>query len=371
MQHTDFERGLGLMTSQGLESAPVMSGAQIMIEALHAEGVKYVFGYPGGAVLPIYDEIYKQKYFKHILVRHEQAAAHAADAYARTTDEVGVVLVTSGPGATNAVTGIATAYADSIPLVIFTGQVGTKLIGTDAFQEVDTVGITRPCVKHNFLVTDVRELADTIKKAFYLARSGRPGPVLIDIPKDVQCAKCPFVYPEVCDIPGYRPVLKGHPGQIKRALQVLLTAKRPVVYIGGGMMIHCSGTVKKEPLSKKVTHWAIPKGLNGNVPTTDKPTLRRGSSGEYVTLLQTKLIQRGYDLTPYGADGKYGAKTETAVKAFQKDAGLSADGICGRNTWSALDEGKTTLYTVTVQHLSRSVAESIVNQYGGVMKTEG
>ncbi|HBZ59284.1 MAG TPA: acetolactate synthase 3 large subunit, partial [Sutterella sp.] len=212
-----------------------MSGAQIMIEALHAEGVKYVFGYPGGAVLPIYDEIYKQKYFKHILVRHEQAAAHAADAYARTTDEVGVVLVTSGPGATNAVTGIATAYADSIPLVVFTGQVGTKLIGTDAFQEVDTVGITRPCVKHNFLVTDVRELADTIKKAFYLARSGRPGPVLIDIPKDVQCAKCPFVYPEVCDIPGYRPVLKGHPGQIKRALQVLLTAKRPVVYIGGGM----------------------------------------------------------------------------------------------------------------------------------------
>ena len=142
-------------------------------------------------------------------------------------------------------------------------------------------------------------------------------------------------------------------------------------YIGGGMMIHCSGTVKKEPISKKVTHWAIPKGLNGNVPTTDKPTLRRGSSGEYVTLLQTKLIQRGYDLTPYGADGKYGAKTETAVKAFQKDAGLSADGICGRNTWSALDEGKTTLYTVTVQHLSRSVAESIVNQYGGVMKTEG
>ena len=142
-------------------------------------------------------------------------------------------------------------------------------------------------------------------------------------------------------------------------------------YIGGGMMIHCSGTVKKEPLSKKVTHWAIPKGLNGTVLTTDKPTLRRGSSGEYVTLLQTKLIQRGYDLTPYGADGKYGAKTETAVKAFQKDAGLSADGICGRNTWSALDEGKTTLYTVTVQHLSRSVAESIVNQYGGVMKTEG
>ena len=223
------------MTSQGYDNAPVLSGAQIMIEALHAEGVKYVFGYPGGAVLPIYDEIYKQKYFKHILVRHEQAAAHAADAYSRTTDEVGVVLVTSGPGATNAVTGIATAYADSIPMVIFTGQVGTKLIGTDAFQEVDTVGITRPCVKHNFLVTDVRDLADTIRRAFYIAKSGRPGPVLIDVPKDVQCAKCPYVYPEACDIPGYRPVLKGHPGQIKRALQVLLTAKRPIICIGGGM----------------------------------------------------------------------------------------------------------------------------------------
>lgn len=142
-------------------------------------------------------------------------------------------------------------------------------------------------------------------------------------------------------------------------------------YIGGGWMIHCSGTVKKEKLSAKVTHWAIPKGLNGNVPTTDKPTLRRGSSGEYVTLLQTKLIQRGYDLQPYGADGKYGTKTENAVKAFQKDNGLTADGICGKNTWSALDSGKTTLYTVTIQHVSKSVAENIVGQYGGVMKAEG
>lgn len=219
------------------ESAKVMSGAEIVIEALHAEGVKHVFGYPGGAVLPVYDEIYKQKYFRHILVRHEQAALHAADAYARSTGEVGVALLTSGPGATNGVTGIATAYADSVPLVVFTGQVATSLIGTDAFQECDTVGITRPCVKHNYLVKDVRDLARTIKEAFYIARSGRPGPVLIDLPKDVQVNKCPFVWPLKIDIPSYRPVLKGHPGQIRRALQVLLTAKRPLIYAGGGVVI--------------------------------------------------------------------------------------------------------------------------------------
>ena len=218
------------------ESAKVMSGAEIVIEALHAEGVKHVFGYPGGAVLPVYDEIYKQKYFRHILVRHEQAALHAADAYARSTGEVGVALLTSGPGATNGVTGIATAYADSVPLVVFTGQVATSLIGTDAFQECDTVGITRPCVKHNYLVKDVRDLARTIKEAFYIARSGRPGPVLIDLPKDVQVNKCPFVWPLKIDIPSYRPVLKGHPGQIRRALQVLLTAKRPLIYAGGGVI---------------------------------------------------------------------------------------------------------------------------------------
>ena len=199
-----------------------MSGAEIVIAALHAEGVKHVFGYPGGAVLPVYDEIYKQKYFRHILVRHEQAALHAADAYARSTGEVGVALLTSGPGATNGVTGIATAYADSVPLVVFTGQVATSLIGT---------------VKHNYLVKAVRDLARTIKEAFNNARSGRPGPVLIDLPKDVQVNKCPFVWPLKIDIPSYRPVLKGHPGQIRRALQVLLTAKRPLIYAGGGVEI--------------------------------------------------------------------------------------------------------------------------------------
>lgn len=223
-----------MQTQNADKSACEMTGARIVIEALHAEGVKHVFGYPGGAVLPLYDEIYRQNYFKHILVRHEQGAAHAADAYSRCTNEVGVAIVTSGPGATNAVTGIATAYADSIPMVVLTGQVATSLIGTDAFQECDTVGITRPCVKHNFLVKDVRDLATTIKKAFYIARSGRPGPVLIDLPKDVQCAKTVYSYPETIDIPSYRPVTRGHTGQIKKALQVLLTAKKPLFYIGGG-----------------------------------------------------------------------------------------------------------------------------------------
>ena len=221
-------------TEENAAAAPQLTGAQILIEALHAEGVQYVFGYPGGAVLPIYDEIYKQNYFKHVLVRHEQAAVHAADAYSRCTDKIGVALVTSGPGATNAVTGLATAYADSIPMVVFSGQVGTSLIGTDAFQECDTVGITRPCVKHNYLVKDVRDLAEIIKKAFYIARTGRPGPVLVDLPKDVQCGRCPFVYPKSCDIVSYRPVTRGHSGQIKKAMQVLLSAKRPLLYVGGG-----------------------------------------------------------------------------------------------------------------------------------------
>ncbi len=223
-----------MQSNETANAAEEMTGARIVIEALHAEGVKHVFGYPGGSVLPLYDEIYRQNYFKHILVRHEQAAVHAADAYSRCTHGIGVAIVTSGPGATNAVTGIATAYADSIPLIVFSGQVGTSLIGTDAFQECDTVGITRPCVKHNFLVKDVRELPLVIKKAFYIARSGRPGPVLIDLPKDVQCAKAPFIYPEKVDIASYRPVLKGHSGQIKKALQVLMSASRPLLLVGGG-----------------------------------------------------------------------------------------------------------------------------------------
>lgn len=215
-----------------------LSGAQIVVQSLKAEGVEYVFGYPGGAVIEIYDAIFQLNKFKHILVRHEQAAVHAADAYARVSGKVGVALVTSGPGVTNALTGIATAYSDSIPLVVISGQVGNSLIGTDAFQEVDTVGITRPCVKHNFLVTNIAELADTIKKAFQIAASGRPGPVVVDVPKDVTQAMAKFSYPqEDIFIRSYQPVVQGHIGQIKKAVQMLASAKRPIVYFGGGVVL--------------------------------------------------------------------------------------------------------------------------------------
>jgi acetolactate synthase-1/2/3 large subunit len=216
-----------------------LSGAEILVHCLKDEGVEYLFGYPGGAVLHIYDALYNQEEVKHILVRHEQAATHAADGYARATGNPGVVLVTSGPGATNAVTGIATAYMDSIPMVVITGQVATANIGSDAFQEVDSVGITRPCVKHNFLVKDINDLAETIKKAFYVATTGRPGPVVVDVPKDITDPniKIPYIYPESVHMRSYQPVTKGHPGQIKRAVELLLTAKKPMVYTGGGVVL--------------------------------------------------------------------------------------------------------------------------------------
>ncbi|WP_343034900.1 acetolactate synthase 3 catalytic subunit [Aromatoleum diolicum] len=204
---------------------------------MQEEKVEYVFGYPGGAVLYIYDALFNQDKVRHVLVRHEQAAVHAADGFARSTEQVGVALVTSGPGATNAVTGIATAYCDSIPMVIISGQVPTAAIGQDAFQEVDTVGITRPCVKHNFLVKDVKDIASTIKKAFYLAKTGRPGPVLVDIPKDVSMHKCEFEYPKEVSMRSYNPVVKGHQGQIRKAVQLLLEAKRPMIYTGGGVVL--------------------------------------------------------------------------------------------------------------------------------------
>ena len=220
-----------------------ISGAEIVIRCLQEENVDFLFGYPGGAVLFIYDELFKQDRVKHILVRHEQAAVHAADGLARATGRVGVALVTSGPGVTNAVTGIATAYMDSIPLVILTGQVPTPAIGQDAFQEVDTVGITRPCVKHNFLVKDVRDLASTMKKAFYLAATGRPGPIVVDIPKDVTAAKAKFEYPETIAMRSYNPVTKGHGGQIRKALGLLMKAERPMIYTGGGVVL---GDASKE-----------------------------------------------------------------------------------------------------------------------------
>lgn len=214
-----------------------ITGAEIVCRALAEEGVTKVFGYPGGAVIPIYDEIFKQSAFQHILTGHEQGAAHAADAYARATGKPGVLIVTSGPGATNAVTGISTAYSDSIPLIIISGQVGTSFIGTDAFQECDTVGITRPCVKHNFLVRHVEDLAKTIKEAFYIATTGRPGPVLIDIPKNIQLQKCVFDYPEKVDIPTYKPITRGHMGQIRKALNALLDSARPLILVGGGVVL--------------------------------------------------------------------------------------------------------------------------------------
>ena len=213
------------------------NGSEILVKCLQAEGVKYLWGYPGGAVLYIYDALYKQDTIEHVLVRHEQAAVHAADGYARATGEVGVALVTSGPGVTNAVTGIATAYMDSIPMVIITGQVPTPAIGLDAFQECDTVGITRPIVKHNFLVKDVRELALTLKKAFHIARTGRPGPVVVDIPKDVSLKTAPFHYPERVEMRSYNPVRKGHGGQIRKAVQLLMGAQRPYIYTGGGVIL--------------------------------------------------------------------------------------------------------------------------------------
>ncbi|PAT38592.1 acetolactate synthase 3 catalytic subunit [Vandammella animalimorsus] len=220
-------------------SAPVeLMGAEILMKALAAEGVKHIWGYPGGAVLYIYDALYRQEQVQHVLVRHEQAAVHAADGYARATGEVGVALVTSGPGLTNAVTGLATAYMDSIPLVVISGQVPAPSIGQDAFQECDTVGITRPVVKHNFLVKRAEDVAIIVKKAFHIARSGRPGPVVIDIPKDVSFKKVPYTgYPETVEMRSYNPVRKGHTGQIRKAMQYLLAAKRPYIYVGGGAIL--------------------------------------------------------------------------------------------------------------------------------------
>jgi acetolactate synthase-1/2/3 large subunit len=259
-----------------------ITGAEITVRCLQEEGVEFAFGYPGGAVLYIYDEIFKQNKVKHVLVRHEQAAVHAADGYARATGRVGVALVTSGPGATNAVTGIATAYMDSIPMVILSGQVPTPAIGLDAFQEVDTVGITRPCVKHNFLVKDVKDLALTIKKAFHIAATGRPGPVLVDIPKDITAHKTAFEYPKSITLRSYNPVTVGHPMQIKKAVKLLLSAKRPFIYTGGGVVLsEASGQLTKLVKLLGVPCTSTLMGLGG-YPETDRQFLGMlGMHGTY------------------------------------------------------------------------------------------
>ena len=280
--------------------ASELMGAEILVKALQAENVQYIWGYPGGAVLYIYDALYKQDTIEHVLVRHEQAAVHAADGYARATGDVGVALVTSGPGLTNAVTGIATAYMDSIPMVIISGQVPTPAIGLDAFQECDTVGITRPIVKHNFLVKDVRDLADTLKKAFHIARTGRPGPVVVDIPKDVSFKKTPYLgYPKSVEMRSYNPVKKGHSGQIRKALQLLLAAKRPYIYTGGGVLL---GNATQElrtlvdMLGYPVTHTLM--GL-GAYPASDKKFL--GMLGMHGTLEANNAMQMCDVLLAVGA----------------------------------------------------------------------
>lgn len=276
-----------------------ITGAEIVIRCLQEENVKFVFGYPGGAVLNIYDEIFKQDKFKHVLVRHEQAAVHAADAYARATGSVGVALVTSGPGATNAITGIATAYMDSIPLVVISGQVPTPAIGMDAFQEVDMVGITRPCVKHNFLVKDVNDIAATIKKAFYIAGTGRPGPVVVDIPKDITAHVGHFEYPQSVEMRSYSPVVKGHSGQIKKAVKLILEAKRPMIYSGGGVILG-DAAVELTKFARKVgcpvTNTLM--GLGG-YPATDKQFV--GMLGMHGTLEANMAMQECDVLVAVGA----------------------------------------------------------------------
>ncbi|MCA0327191.1 MAG: acetolactate synthase 3 catalytic subunit, partial [Proteobacteria bacterium] len=277
-----------------------LRGAEILVKALQAEGVQYVWGYPGGAVLHIYDAFYKQDTIQHVLVRHEQAAVHAADGYARATGDVGVALVTSGPGLTNAVTGIATAYMDSIPMVIISGQVPTAAIGLDAFQECDTVGITRPVVKHNFLVKDARDMAEVMKKAFHIARTGRPGPVVVDIPKDVSFNKTAYTgYPDKVEMRSYNPVRKGHAGQIRKALQLLLNAKRPYIYTGGGVLLANATPELRalvEMLNYPVTHTLM--GL-GAFPASDKRFL--GMLGMHGTWEANNAMQNCDVLLAVGA----------------------------------------------------------------------
>ena len=300
MEISKAELQSAAVASQHNEAAIEINGSDILVKSLQAENVKYVWGYPGGAVLHIYDALYKQDTIQHVLVRHEQAAVHAADGYARATGDVGVALVTSGPGVTNAITGIATAYMDSIPMVIITGQVPTHAIGLDAFQECDTVGITRPIVKHNFLVKDVRDMVDILKKAFHIARSGRPGPVVVDIPKDVSFKKTMYAgYPDTVEMRSYNPVRKGHSGQIRKALQLLLTAKRPFIYTGGGvLMSEASAELRKlvDMLGFPCTNTLM--GL-GAYPASDRKFL--GMLGMHGTVEANNAMQNCDVLLAVGA----------------------------------------------------------------------
>ncbi len=294
----------------------MLTGADIFFESLREEGVEKVFGYPGGATIKIYEKLYDIDFLEHVLTRHEQGATHAADGYARVTGKVGVVLVTSGPGATNTVTGIANAYLDSIPMVIFTGQVPTSLIGNDAFQEADIVGITRPITKHNFIVRDVKELASTIKKAFYIASTGRPGPVLIDMPKDMIAAECEYEYPEKVEIRGYKPTVKGHKNQIKKAAKMIREAKRPLLYVGGGVVM--------SDASKELTEFAHKNNIPvtntllglGTFPGTDPQFL--GMLGMHGTYYANQAVNNCDVLIAVGA--RFDDRVTGTIETFAADA---------------------------------------------------
>jgi acetolactate synthase-1/2/3 large subunit len=276
-----------------------MNGARILLECLKLEGVDTVFGYPGGTVINLYDELFSFKGIRHILPRHEQAGVHAADGFARATGKVGVAIATSGPGATNTVTGIATAYMDSIPLVIITGQVPTPLIGNDAFQEVDIIGITRPCTKHNFLVKDVKDLAGIMKKAFYIARSGRPGPVLVDFPKDVQIATTAFKYPDTVDIRGYKPTTEGHPKQVEKAVSMILAAAKPLIYAGGGVVL---GNASEELTElAKILHIPVTTTLMGLGSFPEDDPLSLGLLGMHGTFYANMAVTSADLLVAVGA----------------------------------------------------------------------
>ncbi len=299
MSAAEQKRAASAQALRDPSSLPELNGSDILVRCLQAENVEFIWGYPGGSVLYIYDALYKQETIQHVLVRHEQAAVHAADGYARATGNVGVALVTSGPGVTNAITGIATAYMDSIPMVVITGQVPTPAIGLDAFQECDTVGITRPIVKHNFLVKDVRDLAATLKKAFHIARTGRPGPVVVDVPKDVSLKVAPFQYPDTVEMRSYNPVKKGHGGQIRKAVQLLLQAKRPYIYTGGGVILGNASAELRELvdlLGYPVTNTLM--GL-GAMPATDPRFL--GMLGMHGTYEANMTMQNSDVLLAVGA----------------------------------------------------------------------
>lgn len=296
----------------------MLSGADIFFECLRREKVEYIFGYPGGAVLKLYEKLYDVDHLKHILVRHEQGAAHMAEGYAKATGKVGVVLVTSGPGATNTVTGIADAYMDSVPIVVFTGQVATHLIGNDAFQEADIVGITRPITKHNFLVRDVKELATIIRKAFFIASTGRPGPVLVDLPKDVINSVCEFEYPEKVELRGYKPTFLGHQNQIKKAADIIRNAKRPLLYVGGGVLM--SNGERELRLFAKESNIPVTMTLQGlgAFPGNDPQSL--GMLGMHGTYYANQAVNNCDVLVSLGArfDDRVTGKVDSfATKAYK------------------------------------------------------